>query len=249
MKLYIICKYNIEIDVRQLKKVAYGEEVAIEDYEKEAYDTYNMFTYLLDTKCVNKLINNLNIDEKIIDVDDIVKSSFNLYKSNLEIVKIFMIMNYLLLQNHLPIINQYKKLNEFNYLFQLNDEEKFYDLINSMLIKIDTLDKNFYEVTRKTNKELIISFILDNKNVIKEKGHISSILLFGSYASELVRYDSDIDLLVFTNDDLTFDEKEEGIRFVKKIIEDRFNRIVDIHETTNELLTSLCKKIEFITVF
>ena len=133
-----------------------------------------------------------------------------------------------------------------DFIEALNNND--YKLVNDLIIDIldDTnlLDINYYDKCLQTNKELIIEFINDNKDLIKEKGRIEHIYLFGSYAFGKIRYDSDIDLLVITKDDLSYCEKEEGIFFIKKLIEERFKRIVDIHETTKELLEKDNRRLE-----
>jgi predicted nucleotidyltransferase len=47
-----------------------------------------------------------------------------------------------------------------------------------------------------TNKDQILSFISQNKNMLLEKFHITKIGLFGSYARGEQKDSSDIDLLV-----------------------------------------------------
>lgn len=236
IKLYIIRKYEIDLDVKRMKEIMYGETKPILDYEKESLSLFNLYTHLLETKLFTTFLNKIGIDNIEIDSSNIINTVFALY-NKIDLIYVFMIMNYLLICNNLPIINPYKnRYNEFIESLNNNDYSLLRDLVIDILDNTNILDIDYYDKCLETSKELIIDFINENKDLIKEEGRINNIYLFGSYALGKIRYDSDIDILVITKDDLTYEEKVEGVLFIKKLIEGRFRRIVDIHETTKELL-------------
>lgn len=236
IKLYLINEYHIEFNAKRLKQVLYDEVLPTEEYEEEMYNLYNIYTNLLNDCLSNTFFIDKNISIDYFNFDNVISSVLLLYDSNIEIIFLFMIMNYLLLKNNLPIINQYKKYNRFVNSLQKHDEDELYSLIIESINNLNPFDIDYYKNTKETTKELIVSFVKDNESIIKNEGKIKRMFLFGSYASGLTRFDSDIDFLVIIKDDLTFEEKVSGIRFVKELIEKRFNRITDIHETTLDLL-------------
>lgn len=236
IKLCVIRKYNIYIDVRRIKEIMYGEVEPKLDYEIDALSLFNLYSELLETKSIDIFSNIIKIDNITLDIDNIINTIYSLY-GRIDLVYLFMIMNYLFLCNNLSIINPYKRrYDDFIRCLEEHSEKRFYELIIDVLDNIETLDIDYYDKCLETNKGLIINFINDNKDIIKEEGRINNIYLFGSYAFGKIRYDSDIDLLVITKDDQTYEAKVEGVIFIKNLIEERFKRIVDIHETTKDLL-------------
>ena len=77
-----------------------------------------------------------------------------------------------------------------------------------------------------TTRDQILSFIAQNRNLLRDKFHIVRIGLFGSYARGDQKIDSDIDLLV------EFDENTQDLYELKSqlkdFFKDRFGIDVDI---------------------
>ncbi|MGE5458474.1 MAG: nucleotidyltransferase family protein [Methanococcaceae archaeon] len=67
-----------------------------------------------------------------------------------------------------------------------------------------------------TNKDQILSFISQNKNMLLEKFHVSKIGLFGSYARGEQQDSSDIDLLV------EFEENTQDLYDIKLQLKEFF---------------------------
>ena len=245
VKLYLIRKHHTDFDVRKLKKIMYGEMDPLQDVEREAVYLFNAYSDLLNNKNISAFCDELKIESNIVDIDDVISSVQNAYQKRVDIVYVFMIMNFLLVSNGLPIVNPYKKkYDDFVKALNDKDDEELYSLILNIQELNESLDVDYYERCLETTKDLIQQFVEENKQDILDKGKIKHLYLFGSYASGLTRYDSDIDMIVITNDDLTFEEKLNGIDYIKQLISNRFNRIVDIHETTKELLEIDDKRID-----
>ena len=244
VKWYLIGKYQEDYNVRRLKEVMYGETKPITNDEKEAVYIFELYTELLESRTIKNLAETVSSIKLTIDSENIVDTIMSLY-SKIDLVYLFMIMNYMLVCNNLPIINPYKnRYDDFINVLNNQDKESFYMLLIDVLSNTEVLDLNYYEKCLETNRELIINYIKDNKNKIEENGKIEHIYLFGSYADGLTRYDSDIDLLVLTKDDLTYEEKLKGINYIRELVRRKFKRIVDIHETTNELLIREDKRLK-----
>ena len=77
-----------------------------------------------------------------------------------------------------------------------------------------------------TTRDQILSFIAQNRNLLRDKFHIVRIGLFGSYARGDQKIDSDIDLLV------EFEENTQDLYELKSqlkdFFKDRFGIDVDI---------------------
>ena len=67
-----------------------------------------------------------------------------------------------------------------------------------------------------TTRDQILSFIAQNRNLLRDKFHIVRIGLFGSYARGEQKIDSDIDLLV------EFDENTQDLYELKSQLKDFF---------------------------
>ena len=245
VKLYLIRKYKIDFNVRKLKEITYGEKIPSSNYEKEAAAIFDMYSNLLKSKDISMFCKKAKISNVELEYNSVSTSIINIWREHIDDVYVFMLMNFLLLCNGLPIINPYKqRYSEFIDSLNNKDAESLNNLILIILDDTETLDANYYDNCLQIDRDVLIEFIINNKTNICEVGKIDHIYLFGSYASGLTRYDSDIDLLVFPKDDLTFEEKISGINYIKELIRDRFKRIVDIHETTREILAKDNERID-----
>ncbi|MBP5551259.1 MAG: nucleotidyltransferase domain-containing protein [Bacilli bacterium] len=245
VKLYLIRKYKIDFNVRKLKEITYGEKIPSSNYEKEAAAIFDMYSNLLKSKDISMFCKKAKISNVELEYNSVSTSIINIWREHIDDVYVFMLMNFLLLCNGLPIINPYKqRYSEFIDSLNNKDVESLNNLILIILDDTETLDANYYDNCLQIDRDVLIEFIINNKTNICEVGKINHIYLFGSYASGLTRYDSDIDLLVFSKDDLTFEEKISGINYIKELIRDRFKRIVDIHETTREILAKDNERID-----
>jgi hypothetical protein len=76
------------------------------------------------------------------------------------------------------------------------------------------------------NRQDILSFLRDNKEYLQKHFHLTKMGIFGSFARDEQKQDSDIDLLIEMEEETKniFDLKWELREFLKK----RFNREVDI---------------------
>jgi len=73
------------------------------------------------------------------------------------------------------------------------------------------------------SKEEILSFLRENKDLLKKKFDVDKIMLFGSYARDEATPDSDIDILI--------ESKKKGFRkmlSIQELLEKRFRKKVDV---------------------
>lgn len=76
------------------------------------------------------------------------------------------------------------------------------------------------------NKQNILQFLTENKDYFRKEFHVSKIGIFGSFARNEQRADSDIDILIEleNNTQNIYDLKWELREFLKK----KFNREIDV---------------------
>ena len=82
------------------------------------------------------------------------------------------------------------------------------------------------KMTEKVEKEAVLNFIRENREFLARHFHIRKIGLFGSFARDEQRPDSDIDLVVEFEENTPdlYDLKEE----LREFFRSRFHRGVDI---------------------
>lgn len=88
------------------------------------------------------------------------------------------------------------------------------------------------------NKQEILEFLKTNKSILKEKYNVTSIGIFGSYASGMETEDSDIDIIVSMPS--SFDNYYD----LKEFLESNFNRKIDlaIEKNIRELIRERIEK-------
>ena len=89
-----------------------------------------------------------------------------------------------------------------------------------------------------TTRDQILSFIAQNRNLLRDKFHIVRIGLFGSYARGDQKIDSDIDLLV------EFDENTQDLYELKSQLKDFFKAKfgIDVDICREKYIKSRIKK-------
>ena len=95
------------------------------------------------------------------------------------------------------------------------------------------------------SKDKIISYLSSHKELFLSKYDVTDIGLFGSYARDEARHDSDIDILIEMKGDTT-DIHEKKLS-LKKMLEDAFGKKVDIARrkylkplAKDEIMRELC---------
>lgn len=144
-----------------------------------------------------------------------------------------MFFNYVLVKNDIPAIklvgrdigayvkkrDVYKTNREDLFLFFKNLVEKSFVLEKSYLKKLKPITANdIYKAINKMSKTL------------REKYNVEDLFLYGSFAKETNRCDSDIDLLVRLSLDLTYEQRLERIDELKALFFNTFTRFTDIEE-------------------
>ncbi len=97
-------------------------------------------------------------------------------------------------------------------------------------------DIEFYKKFKEIDKEEIISTFIENKEIINEKYSISHLYLYGSFIKGSERLDSDIDVAIIFNGNMSYKEKLKNVEFLKEFIKKTFNRYGDVMEYNISIL-------------
>ena len=115
----------------------------------------------------------------------------------------------------IPINNCIEQIDEF--IIELIKDSKYQD-------------KDYYKNLISLNFNTLLSYLINNKNLLINKYKMKSLYIFGSYYLKTNRFDSDIDLYVIFSLDVPFIEKEKIVNEVKDVLFNHFRRFIDIEE-------------------
>ena len=115
----------------------------------------------------------------------------------------------------IPINNCIEQIDEF--IIELIKDSKYQD-------------KDYYKNLIPLNFNTLLSYLINNKNLLINKYKMKALYRFGSYYLKTNRFDSDIDLYVIFSLDVPFIEKEKIVNEVKDVLFNHFRRFIDIEE-------------------
>ena len=153
-----------------------------------------------------------------------------------------MILNYILVKNDIPLIHMARKdvikYIQYRDLYINDDVTELNTFIRGMVEKNKYQDRSFYKKLKKITLYDIEEKILLNKERIQKEFKIDRMIVFGSFFKGDYRTDSDIDILVIFEDNLTYQDKVKNILNLKEYLFKLFNRYIDVHEVFYLLLDS-----------
>lgn len=157
--------------------------------------------------------------------------------------------NYLLVKNNIPCID-ISVPNLHNYIkcrdeYIKGDKENLYVFIFNTIKEAKFQDKEYYQNLKYLTIQDIKKQIVKDKDEIKKKYKIQKLMMFGSFVQENQRIDSDIDMIVIFEDDITSKEKRKNILDFSNYYFSIFNRFIDLQEIgsllTDEMLITFNK--------
>ena len=184
-------------------------------------------------------IKELPLLEKIIVYHLYVYEQLFLLKEDERTMISLMFINYMLTANDIPCIHflmgDLKKYITCREKYFEGDMEGMFNLMYSILKKSKFQDKSFYENLESINISLIYKYILADEKILREKYFVEGIYIYGSYAKNNERFDSDIDLLVTFSQLVLPEDKKTYMNIIKEKYTEIFKRYVDVHEINKHL--------------
>ena len=116
------------------------------------------------------------------------------------------------------------------YLIPINNcIEQVEEFIIELIKDSKYQGKDYYTNLMPLDFNTLLSYLINNKNLLINKYKMKSLYIFGSYYLKTNRFDSDIDLYVIFLD-VSFIEKEKLVKEVKDVLFNNFRRFIDIEE-------------------
>ena len=117
------------------------------------------------------------------------------------------------------------------YLIPINNcIEQVEEFIIELIKDSKYQDKDYYKNLMPLDFNTLLSYLINNKNLLINKYKMKSLYIFGSYYLKTNRFDSDIDLYVIFSLDVPFIEKEKIVKEVKDVLFNHFRRFIYIKE-------------------
>ncbi len=264
----IVNFYELNLSHERFKAVIFNQDEFQTGLEEKVKNYYDAYLYLLNnhkmpftTSLIKKfyyLIYEKGMDENIAlklsstyiffcNLPRITKAielylyAFDLLEQESEYERwmiSLMFLNYVLVKEHIPCIYlMYSDLKK--YLEYGNDKEKIRKLLYNVIVNSKFQKKSYYRNLKKLDRNDIQTFILANEKKLKEDFYLEHIFLYGSFAKNSERLDSDIDFLVIFKEDISYKEKKAKKEAVIEFLTKAFQRFVDIQE----IFTVLSKEI------
>lgn len=181
---------------------------------------------------IGKIYEITNKDE----IENIVKITHYIYKLFSDkdefhrILLTFFILNYLLKSyNYSTIILNDAGISEFIELLENYPKSKE-NFVVFILNNIYKGEQAHSEDKERIDVNLLANKIYKEKKFLKDKCNVQGVVLFGSYARESSRLDSDVDLFIKFKEDISYYEKEESLKRAKEYLRLKLERIIDMHE-------------------
>ena len=172
-----------------------------------------------------------NVLKNIIEITFYVYEILKQYSTKQRVALSLIFYNFLLLKEKIPCVRfLLVELKQIEQIIKETKKEDLYRFMYNHLLNSKYQDKSYYKNLKKISRQRIIKTILKEKDVLIKEYEVKSIYLYGSFSKNSQRIDSDIDLAIRFNLDLTTKENEENIKKLANFLFEKFHRYIDIYE-------------------
>lgn len=255
----ILRYYNMDFSHERFKAVIYSKDefqTPLEEKIKNYYDAYmfllmnhkspfttsfvRKFYYMIFEKELEEVVA-LQISSKYIFLSGEPKITkaieMHLYVYSLlselneyeRLMISLMFFNYFLVKESIPCIYLIRK-DLVKYEKYKNDESKLKTLLYNAVLFSKFQKKSYTNQLKKISSEDIEVLFKEKQELIQETYKVQHAFLYGSFAKDTARIDSDIDLLVMFKDDISYQEKMQYKEELVKYLTKEFCRYVDVQE-------------------
>lgn len=190
------------------------------------------------------------IIESAIDFHICVFNEIDFINEEDKLIISLIFFNYFLIKNDIPTIRMMVSDLE-SYLEKKKEYEKgnkisLYQYFFELIDKAKIQDKSYYQNLKELTLQDIYKTLKEDEEFIKKNYFIKHLSVFGSFAKQINRIDSDIDLLVSFSLDLTSNEKKEIVVQFKNHYFNKFSRFIDVSEISEYLDDEFIKRIPYV---
>lgn len=190
------------------------------------------------------------IIESAIDFHICVFNEIDFINEEDKLIISLIFFNYFLIKNDIPTIRMMVSDLE-SYLEKKKEYEKgnkisLYQFFFELIDKAKVQDKSYYQNLKELTLQDIYINLKEDEEFIKKNYSIKHLSVFGSFAKQINRIDSDIDLLASFSLDLTSNEKKEIVVQFKNHYFNKFSRFIDVSEISEYLDDEFIKRIPYV---
>ena len=191
----------------------------------------------INKKKINEILSEFYSIKEEVSIQKIIKYSY-LFSLLIRNKKerygyLLMLMNYLLGYYHYRLIKimpfEFKELDQVLNKYKKGETKELEDFIIYKESVSKRLHKNYYQELKEIKLIDIISYILENKQILQNKYKITALAIFGSFAKGKEHIDSDIDLIVKFDKYISLMKKKEYTEEIKEMMYQKFKRYCDLH--------------------
>ena len=264
--------YDFRHDI--YKKIIYSEISFDTELEEKIKNFYDAYLYLLSNcknpfsqsllKRFFYIVYGKEIDKDLLlrlttilfnlsnfpPLEQAVKFQLKAYKEMVEIdlndrlIISFMFFNFVLVKYGIPTIVFFKnKLPEYEKIIKEEDEKTAMSCFLTELLNGKFQNKSFYENLKLIDYSKVVKILKGEETLLRKYG-VKSLFIFGSYAKNSERVDSDIDLLMAISDDLSYDQKKKVVIYLQGYLFKKFQHFVDILEISDYLSDYMIKEMK-----
>ena len=198
---------------------------------------YIIYQKETDINVINKIINKhvfnegLPSLEKAINLLLIINDELSFTDKIDKLLIPLMFFNYELVKNNIPSIRLVRNdIIKYEKLIEDKNKEELFIFFKNIIDNFEFFEKSYFDNLKELSLSDIIKVFRKNEEELKSIYKVKKLIIYGSYAKGINRYDSDIDILIRLDNDLTFKERLNIINELKEKYKNIFNRFVDIEE-------------------
>ena len=157
----------------------------------------------------------------------------------------WILMNFFLIRHEIPAIRitflDFKEYKEAFFLY-LENHQALENFIMSLIENSKKQTLEFNDELKPLSLSKIKKQFSNDEEWLKDKYKIKNIYLFGSYAKDMARIDSDIDLLITFDEGNSYERKKEIIDELNEHYMNEFHRFIDFGQLSSLVSDSFIKE-------
>lgn len=182
--------------------------------------------------------------KKLVNIPIYIYEQLNIDNECERTMTALMFFNYYLVRENVPTIPFLRAdLDTYIELRDKKDTAALERFVFEIIQNAKFQEKEYYENLRDIDAIDIQKIFLSEKDVLVNNYGIKHVYIYGSFAKETQRIDSDIDVVFDFSYDLSYQEIIKIIDQLSKHYFKKFDRYIDIHESGTYVTDSIIKEI------